>query len=850
MFVSLLIWNVVLAALLAVVISLVGLTRYMRERPAFRHWLWLIVLCKLVTPPLLPLPVLTPPNLKTSRADTSEQTEAGLARVPVAGERRVPRSVATLAVDHLASSPSQNAEFTNAEMGESVFSAVMNDGGDNPQKSESSAASSSLIDHWFAVLCSIWLAVALVLMGRVFIQLRRLTCLLRRGDWENIKLNEIVRRDAKRMGIRQLPGVCVVRVRVTPMLWVMEGQPVVVLPYSLLSELTDEQISYVATHELAHYLRRDHWSNGLACIVGCLFWWNPVLWWTQRELKVAQEACCDAIVIDRAPSIRRSYAETLLHVVDYVGAERSVPQLVSGFGDTPSIERRFEMIANTKVTHRMSWTTCAMVVSTLITACCYPVLAQSPTKHQSGSNAGPQLTASDAPQNGDRVNDSHASIRSEPHLLAEVRIQHNPNTSDSYSVSVLIENLPSEQIDKIKARLSKETLLVFRKKAQKLPGSNRVNLMLTTSGSLTADSIDGVVKGLRKHLDVWEVVADASLLNRLIQADTAPAVASEERTGRPSADRGQSGFAGGFDVVPDSVFDGGFSFLNNLGGLGNGSSRDGKKQPHSLLHGEWLVVDEQHGLGKGPPRELEFDSYLCQFDDVTRTITTQWRRGSKTGGGENRYTIDTSVTPHLLTIYGENMLIQAIWIRTSDELIIAHFGRSEFARPVSFEDDRTNAGPLVIRTLERPGKDADKHPSGKQSVLKTKAFQLKYADAANVEELVSALALKSIRINTDRRMNRVTVTGSEDHLTEISELVEELDRNTPSTKLVIWTIRKVDPQKAALIVFKTFVGDDKESSIKVNVAGDQLLVRGASEKERTQIQNLLTSLEWLNTKKK
>ncbi len=230
-------------------------------------------------------------------------------------------------------------------------------------------------------------------------------------------------------------------------------------------------------------------------------------------------------------------------------------------------------------------------------------------------------------------------------------------------------------------------------------------------------------------------------------------------------------------------------------------------------------------------------------------MTTRWQRGGETDGGTSRYTIDTSVTPHLLTIYGENMLIQAIWIRTGDELIIAHFGKSEFARPVSFEDERTNAGPLVTITLRRPERDADKQSSSKQEVSQSKAIQLSFADATDVEILIKALDLKGVRVDTDRRTNRVTVIGSEDHLAEIGELVAELDRNTPSTKLAIWTIREIDPEEAALIVLKTFVGDDEESSIKVNVAGDKLLVRGASEKERTQIRNLLTSLEWLDTKK-
>ena len=53
-----LIWNTLLVAVAAAILWLLGTTRLLRERPALRHCLWLIVLLKFVTPPLVPVPIL------------------------------------------------------------------------------------------------------------------------------------------------------------------------------------------------------------------------------------------------------------------------------------------------------------------------------------------------------------------------------------------------------------------------------------------------------------------------------------------------------------------------------------------------------------------------------------------------------------------------------------------------------------------------------------------------------------------------------------------------------------------------------------------------------------------------
>ena len=50
--------NALVATVLAVVVWLTGVIPQLRTRPGLRHGLWIIVLLKLVTPPLFEIPIL------------------------------------------------------------------------------------------------------------------------------------------------------------------------------------------------------------------------------------------------------------------------------------------------------------------------------------------------------------------------------------------------------------------------------------------------------------------------------------------------------------------------------------------------------------------------------------------------------------------------------------------------------------------------------------------------------------------------------------------------------------------------------------------------------------------------
>jgi hypothetical protein len=87
-------------------------------------------------------------------------------------------------------------------------------------------------------------------------------------------------------------------------------RPIILMPVSLLSELTPQQIELILLHELAHVRRWDNLINlGQRLAEGLLFF-HPAVWIVSRWLRLEREHCCDAIVLRHADR-PRVYVETL-----------------------------------------------------------------------------------------------------------------------------------------------------------------------------------------------------------------------------------------------------------------------------------------------------------------------------------------------------------------------------------------------------------------------------------------------------------------------------------------------------------------------------------------------------------
>ena len=74
----------------------------------------------------------------------------------------------------------------------------------------------------------------------------------------------------------------------------------------------EHRLRHVLAHELAHLVRGDLWTNWLLLPARTLHWFNPVAWWTVREMQAEREAACDELAFAALGETDRSaYAATI-----------------------------------------------------------------------------------------------------------------------------------------------------------------------------------------------------------------------------------------------------------------------------------------------------------------------------------------------------------------------------------------------------------------------------------------------------------------------------------------------------------------------------------------------------------
>ena len=90
-------------------------------------------------------------------------------------------------------------------------------------------------------------------------------------------------------------------------------RPIILLPISLFTHLSDEQIEVLLLHELAHIKRNDYVVNLLQSVIEVLFFYHPLIWWMSKQVRLEREHCCD----DRVMNLRHNpmlYAQTLTQI--------------------------------------------------------------------------------------------------------------------------------------------------------------------------------------------------------------------------------------------------------------------------------------------------------------------------------------------------------------------------------------------------------------------------------------------------------------------------------------------------------------------------------------------------------
>ncbi|MGB6875331.1 MAG: M56 family metallopeptidase, partial [Candidatus Acidiferrales bacterium] len=70
-------------------------------------------------------------------------------------------------------------------------------------------------------------------------------------------------------------------------------RPVVLLPVTALSGLSEDQLAAVISHELAHIRRLDCFVNLFQIAAETLLFYHPAVWWLNKRIRAERENCCD-----------------------------------------------------------------------------------------------------------------------------------------------------------------------------------------------------------------------------------------------------------------------------------------------------------------------------------------------------------------------------------------------------------------------------------------------------------------------------------------------------------------------------------------------------------------------------
>ncbi len=201
------------------------------------------------------------------------------------------------------------------------------------------------IQKHFPWIVSIWFT------GLLFYLLRIVFGLVYQYRLKNTKRDEIDKRwilklskFASQLKINKQVRIYISRVIKSP---VTTGflKPVILIPASMISGLSPEQIEAIVAHELAHIRRNDYIVNVIQTLVETLFFFHPAVWYISAQIRKERENACDDIAVELTGD-KVNYAKTLAFTQNFIFSKGILSMTFSPFRQT--LLKRIKRL-NTKI---------------------------------------------------------------------------------------------------------------------------------------------------------------------------------------------------------------------------------------------------------------------------------------------------------------------------------------------------------------------------------------------------------------------------------------------------------------------------------------------------------------------
>jgi len=200
-------------------------------------------------------------------------------------------------------------------------------------------------------------------------------------------------------------------------------RPVVFLPLTALTGLSEEQLETVIAHELAHIQRFDPFVNLIQVCAETLLFYHPAIWWLNKKIRAEREHCCDDMAVAVCGNAVE-YARALTLMEEW----RSAPAFAMAANHGPLAERIVRLLGLKNLTAGMrgvGFTSSVLCLSAALVAGHTLLGMASPRQIQANSPARPQTTSSSQPE-------ANSTPSSKP---SPARAQSSARTEGSASAS-------------------------------------------------------------------------------------------------------------------------------------------------------------------------------------------------------------------------------------------------------------------------------------------------------------------------------------------------------------------------------------------------------------------------------
>ncbi|HEV2399805.1 MAG TPA: M56 family metallopeptidase [Candidatus Sulfotelmatobacter sp.] len=206
-------------------------------------------------------------------------------------------------------------------------------------------------------------------------------------------------------------------------------RPIVFLPVSALTGLSDEQLRMVIAHELAHIQRFDAFVNVFQICAETLLFYHPAVWWLNKRIRADRELCCDETAVSICGDAVE-YARALTLMEEW----RTAPALAMAANRGPLSERIMHLLGlNSRggSTRKLGVVGSIVFLTTALVAgnALFGIAHSRPTVYASSSSAikhffqvqaaQPQLPATPATTPAAKPSAAQSAQRSQPSGSAE-----------------------------------------------------------------------------------------------------------------------------------------------------------------------------------------------------------------------------------------------------------------------------------------------------------------------------------------------------------------------------------------------------------------------------------------------